>query len=242
MKSLFLVLPTHNEARVLEKNLRAVHAFCTAHCTAYAWEIFIADNGSSDETLRIAERLSKTLPNIEWSGIQAAGRGGALKQAWGSVPADIVAYMDADLATDLSAIPLLLDALRRGADIAVGSRFVDGASVSRSLSREIFSRGYNVLARMLLGIRVRDAQCGFKALTKKSAEVLLPLTRNTQWFFDTELLYLAQHRGMRIAEVPVTWVESRDTGRKSTVRILRTIVAYIIAMIALRLRREPARL
>lgn len=241
MTSLSLVLPTHNEARVLEKNLRAVHAFCMAHLTAYAWEIFVADNGSSDETVRIAKRLSETSLNVEWSSVQAAGRGGALRRAWGSTPADIVAYMDTDLATDLSALPLLLDAIHRGADIAIGSRFVSGASVSRSLSREIFSRGYNLLTRMVLGLRVRDAQCGFKAVTKKAAKELLPLTHDTQWFFDTELLYLAQNRGMAIAEVPVAWVESRDKGRKSTVRILRTIIAYIIAIVALRLRPSSAR-
>ncbi|MBI4281728.1 glycosyltransferase family 2 protein [Candidatus Uhrbacteria bacterium] len=241
MTSLFLVLPTHNEARVLEKNLRAVHAFCLAHLTAYAWEICIADNGSRDETPHIAERLSSELPHVEWSAMQEAGRGGALRRAWGNASADILAYMDADLATDLSALPLLLRALDHGADIAVGSRFVDGASVFRSLHREIFSRGYNLLVRMLLGLRVRDAQCGFKAFTKKAALELLPLTHNTQWFFDTELLYCAQNRGMRITEVPVAWVESRDKGRKSTVRILQTMIAYIIAIVQLRLRKENVR-
>ncbi len=224
--SLCIVLPTHNEARVLEKNVRAVHAFCVSAFSHYAWEICIADNGSRDATPAIAARLARELPHVRWFHTEISGRGGALRRAWGESSADILAYMDAVLATDLVALPLLVAAISHGADVAVGSRFISGALVERSWHRRCMSRVYNWMTRHLLHLRTRDAQCGFKAVSKKAAKILLPLIRNTQWFFDTELLVLAERRGMRIVEVPVSWVEARDRKRKSTVRIARTIVDY----------------
>ena len=224
--SLCIVLPTHNEAQVLEKNVRAVHAFCVFGFSEYAWEICIADNGSRDATPAIAARLSRELPHVRWFHTEISGRGAALRRAWSESSADILAYMDADLATDLDALPLLVAAIHDGADVAVGSRFVSGASVERSWHRACMSHAYNWMTRHLLHLHTRDAQCGFKAVSKKAAEILLPLIRNTEGFFDTELLVLAQHRGMKIVEVPVQWVEARDRTRKSTVRVFRTIINY----------------
>lgn len=229
-----IVLPTHNEERVLEKNIRTVHAFCTTALSNDAWEICIADNGSSDTTPYIARKLSVELPRIQWFHTNVAGRGGALKRAWGESSADILVYMDADLATDLHAIPLLLEAINNGADIAIGSRFISGAAVRRSWSREIISRGYNGMTHFFLRLRIRDAQCGCKAITKKAANTLLPLVHNMQWFFDTELLVLAECRGMKIVEVPVQWVEARDRQRKSRVRVFHTILNYCREIVRLR--------
>lgn len=226
VKNLFIVLPTYNEAQVLAKNVRAVHAFCADTLSNYVWEICIADNGSHDATPTIAATLSRELPRVTYFHIDGAGRGAALRRAWIESSADILCYMDADLATDLHALPLLIAAIRDGADIAVGSRFMQGASVQRSWSREWMSRTYNWITRHLLHLRIRDAQCGFKAISKKTAQELLPLIHNNQWFFDTELLVLGERRGMKIVEVPVTWVEVRDRKRKSTVRIFRTIINY----------------
>lgn len=226
MTSVCIVLPTHNEERVLEKNVRAIHAFCIAALSKYTWEICIADNGSHDATPIIAERLAREFPQVQWFHADDAGRGAALRRAWSESSADILCYMDVDLATDLHALPFLVGAIRDGADIAIGSRFITGASVQRSLLRECMSRTYNWMTRHLLRMRIGDAQCGFKAINKKAAKELLPLIRNTQWFFDTELLVLAERRNMTIQEVPVQWVEARDRKRKSTVRIFRTIVNY----------------
>ena len=224
MKKLCIVLPTHNEAQVLAKNVHAVHAFCTDMLSDYAWNICIADNGSRDATPIIAAALSHELPDVTYFHADGTGRGAALRRAWSESSADILCYMDVDLATDLRALPFLVNAIHDGADIAVGSRFMQSASVQRSWGREWMSRTYNWMTRHLLHLRIHDAQCGFKAINKKTAQELLPLIHNDQWFFDTELLVLGEHHGMTILEIPVTWVEARDRKRKSTVRIFRTII------------------
>lgn len=226
MENLCIVLPTYNEARVLAKNVRTVHAFCAIMFSDYAWNICIADNGSRDATPTIAAMLSRELPRVTYFHTDGAGRGAALRRAWSESSADILCYMDIDLSTDLHALPSLIGAVRDGADIAIGSRFIKGASVQRSWSREWMSRTYNWITRHLLHLRISDAQCGFKAISKKAAQELVPLIHNNQWFFDTELLVLGQRRGMKIVEVPVTWVEARDRKRKSTVRVFRTIINY----------------
>jgi glycosyltransferase involved in cell wall biosynthesis len=149
------------------------------------------------------------------------GRGRALKASWSASQADVVAYMDIDLSTDLVHLPALVEAVTRGGnDLAVGSRLAPGAQVIRSRQRELLSRVYNRLVHAALGLRVHDAQCGFKAMSRTAARALLPEVEDPGWFFDTELLVLAQRRGLRIAEIPVRWVEDSD----SRVRLLSTIV------------------
>ena len=173
--------------------------------------------------------------------IAQKGRGRALRQAWQELDYDVSLYMDVDLAVALEAVRLTVDLVANGkADIAVGSRYAPGAKIERSFFRSVTSVGYNILTKFTIHLQTRDAQCGFKTIRKSVAQQLLPLTHDVNWFFDTELLAFAEHRGLRVREVPVTWVETRTGKRKSKVKVLQTIVDYLFDLMKLRrsLRRD----
>jgi putative flippase GtrA len=182
----------------------------------------VADNASTDDTLAVARRLAAELPDVEVIHVPEKGRGGALWTAWMASPADVVAYMDVDLSTDLSALmPLVAPLISGHSDVAIGSRLAASSRVVRGPKREIVSRGYNLMLHGVLGARFSDAQCGFKALRTEVARRLLPLVADTGWFFDTELLVIAERSGLRIHEVPVDWTDDPD----SRVDIVGTAVA-----------------
>jgi glycosyltransferase involved in cell wall biosynthesis len=213
-----VVVPTHNEAHVLEASITRLSRFLTERFPL-PWRITIADNGSTDGTAIVARRLARTIPGVSVMVLPTAGRGGALRAAWLRSGADIVAYTDVDLSTDLDALlPLVAPLISGHSDLAVGSRLAWGAQTRRGLKREAISRGYNRLLRLTLRTPVRDAQCGFKALSAAVARQLLPTVRDDGWFFDTELLIRAKRAGYRVFEVPVDWVDDED----SRVRIVRT--------------------
>jgi glycosyltransferase involved in cell wall biosynthesis len=231
-----VVIPTLNEAHVLEKSVRTLRDFLGAHLAGYDWRIVVADNGSSDGTDKVARSLAASLPDVRGLFLSERGRGNALRRAWRESTADIVCYMDVDLSTELTALPRLLDAIALdGFDIAIGSRLARGSRIERSLRREAISRCYNLLVRLLLRTRFSDAQCGFKAISRRVVEEIVPLVKDGSWFFDTELLVLAEKHGFRIKDVPVLWIEDND----SRVRILPTALADIRGL--LRLRRTLAR-
>ncbi|MEK7516215.1 MAG: glycosyltransferase [Patescibacteria group bacterium] len=250
MSSVLIVIPAHNEELVIERNIRTLYDFCSKNLSIHDWNILVASNGSADATAAIGARLSQELPRVAIVDFSEGGRGRTLRRVWGDpVPqtgcrlrhvrdpalrweADILVYMDADLSTDLEALPKLLEAVASGADVAIGSRFAKGAKVDRSLAREVASRGYRALVRIVLGLRASDAQCGFKAIGGSVFRELAPRLRDNNWFFDTELLLHAERRGYMVAEIPVSWVEDRVKGRKSTVRLLRTIIDYIKTVVA----------
>ncbi len=215
-----IALPVLNEECALETSLRVLQAQLTSQCP-YNWSLSIVDNGSTDSSWRIASRIARTEPNVRALRLAERGRGGALKAAWTSSPADILAYMDIDLSTDLEALGPVLDPIAAGAaDISIGSRLASSSQVTRSVQREAISHLYNLIARAMLRYSVRDAQCGFKAVSRHVAQTIVPLIQDNSWFFDTELLVLASRCGMRINEVPVHWVEDND----SRVRIVSTAI------------------
>jgi glycosyltransferase involved in cell wall biosynthesis len=206
-----IVIPVHNEERVLAASVRELHRYLTSGLT-FAFRITIADNASTDATLGIAEALARELAEVAVLHLDDKGRGRALRAAWRRSEADVVAYMDVDLSTDLSALEaLLLPLLQVRADIAIGSRLAPGARVTRGVRREVISRAYNLLLRVVLGVGFSDAQCGFKAGRREVVDALLVEVEDDSWFFDTELLYLAQRRKFSIREVPVHWVEDVDS-------------------------------
>ena len=215
-----IVIPVYNEQDDVGACVRRLHQFLRDE-VPYRARILVADNASSDDTLAVARRLSDELADVEVIHLDAKGRGGALAAAWASSPADVVAYMDVDLSTDLSALmPLVAPLVSGHSDIAIGSRLAASSRVVRGVKREVVSRGYNLLLRGFLGARFSDAQCGFKALRADVARQLLPLVADTGWFFDTELLVLAERAGLRIHEVPVDWIDDPD----SRVDILATAI------------------
>ena len=215
-----IVVPVHDEEAALELSIRRLHRFLTAEFP-FTWRIVIADNASTDATAEIAAGLERDLPSVSFLRLDRKGRGRALRAAWSLSDAQVVCYMDVDLSTDLRGLlPLVAPLLSGHSDLAIGTRLAHGARVVRGPKREFISRAYNRLLRTVLRARFSDAQCGFKAVRADVLEDLLPEVRDDSWFFDTELLVLAQRRGLRIHEVPVDWIDDPD----SRVRIVRTAV------------------
>jgi putative flippase GtrA len=206
-----VVIPVYNEAHVLDRNVTTLHHYLRDHFP-FPWRITIADNASTDDTWQVAQALRARYPRVGAVHLDAKGRGRALKAAWAASDAEVVAYMDVDLSTDLDALlPLVAPLLSGHSDVAIGSRLLAGSRVVRGPKRELISRCYNRILRFVLRARFRDAQCGFKAVRADVARVLLPAVVDNGWFFDTELLVLAERNGLRIAEVPVDWVDDPDS-------------------------------
>jgi putative flippase GtrA len=206
-----IVVPVRNEERDLGPGVRRLRSY-TDGAFPFPARITIADNGSTDGTWALAQELAATLPRTRAVRLERPGRGGALRTIWSDSDAAVYAYMDVDLSTGLNALlPLVAPLLSGHSDVAIGTRLARGARVTRGPRREIISRGYNVLLHASLGTRFSDAQCGFKAIRADAARALLPLTTDTGWFFDTELLVLAERAGLRIHEVPVDWIDDPDS-------------------------------
>lgn len=216
--SLAVVVPVYNEEVDLARNIPALHSFLERKMTKYDWEIVIADNASVDKTPDVSRRLLK-LGRIRYVRLEQKGRGRALKKVWRDSNEEILAYMDIDLSSDISFFPKLIEKIEQGSDVAIGSRLASGAKVlNRPLVREIMSRGYSFLFRNVFGTRFKDAQCGFKAIKRETAQKILPQITDTGWFFDTELLIIAQKAGFKIAEVPIIWKDDPT----STVKVAKT--------------------
>jgi putative flippase GtrA len=216
-----VVIPVYNEETDLEPCIRRLHAHLAEH-VSYPYRITIADNASTDATLRVAERLAREFSEVAVHHLDEKGRGRALNAVWRASDAAVLAYMDVDLSTDLAALgPLVAPLLSGHSDLAIGSRLARGARVVRGPKREFISRAYNLILRSTLAAKFSDAQCGFKAIRADVARELLPHVEDTGWFFDTELLVLAQRAGLRIHEVPVDWVDDPN----SSVNIVKTATA-----------------
>ncbi|MGC0417504.1 glycosyltransferase [Embleya sp. AB8] len=213
-----VVVPVYNEAHVLAASVRRLHAYLLGGFP-YAFRIIIADNASTDRTWPVARELANELPHVRAVHLDRKGRGRALRKVWAESDADVVAYMDVDLSTDLDAfLPLVAPLVSGHSDLAIGTRLVRSAAVVRRPRREVVSRSYNLLLRGVFAAHFSDAQCGFKAARTVVAQALLPHVHDEEWFFDTELLLLAERNGLRIHEVPVDWTDDPD----SRVDVLRT--------------------
>src|SRR3984957_12180291 len=206
-----IVVPVKDEERDLERSVTRLRAYLT-DSFPFTAHVTIADNGSSDRTWSIASRLAPERPGGRAGRLEQPGRGRALRAIWSGSRSEVLAYMDVDLSTDLNALlPLVAPLLSGHSDLAIGTRLARGARVVRGSRRELISRSYNLLLQAALGARFSDAQCGFKAIRRECAAQLLPQTTDSHWFFDTELLVLAERAGLRIHEVPVDWIEDPDS-------------------------------
>jgi glycosyltransferase involved in cell wall biosynthesis len=231
MKTVDVVIPGYNEEKDLPACIATLWDFLTEHLP-YQWQIVIADNGSTDKTLAVAQALSLQYPHVTYVHLDLKGRGRALRKAWLESKADAVAYMDVDLSTKLTAFPLLIEALDEGYGVAIGSRLIGGSNVRRGLKREITSRTYNLLIKLMFWPSFHDAQCGFKAVKRDVAQEIVPFIKDQAWFFDTELLLLAQKKGYRIKEVPVEWVDDAGT----TVKVAKTAWEDVKGLFRVRFR------
>lgn len=217
--SLNVVIPVYNEEKELEESVRTLHRFLSAEFGDFDWNITIVDNASVDRTYTLAKTLASKFSRVRALHLDQKGRGKAVKHAWREYPADVNAYMDVDLSTDLKCFPPLVGSLVRGYDIAIGSRNARGARVyGRSLFRTITSKSYILLIKFFFWVHFSDAQCGFKAVTKKVVEELVPEIVDDEWFFDSELLIVGEKTGLRIYEEPVSWIDNPG----STVRVMKT--------------------
>ena len=216
-----VVVPVFDEERDLGPCVRRLHRHLT-DALPYPFRITVADNASTDATLAVADALADEFAEVTVVHLDEKGRGRALRAVWSASDAPVLAYMDVDLSTDLNALlPLVAPLISGHSDLAIGSRLAPSSRVVRGVKREVISRCYNVLLRGTLRARFSDAQCGFKAIRADVARRLLPLVEDTGWFFDTELLVLAERSGLRIHEVPVDWVDDPD----SRVDVVATAVA-----------------
>ena len=233
--SIEIVIPVLNEENALIGSINCLHRFLSKNIHR-PWRIVIADNGSNDATPRVSNNLTEKYPEVSYTRIEKRGRGRALRKTWLESHADIVIYMDVDLSTDLNALPQMIHAIEDGYDLAIGSRLTKGARViGRSLKRELISRIYNLIIKAMFFTKFSDAQCGFKAMTSKSAKLLLHHIVDTGWFFDTELLILAEKRGFHIKDIPVIWTDDPDT----RVNIPRTAVTDLKGLLRLRIKGLP---
>jgi len=227
-----VVIPVYNEERDLAGSVTRLEEHLNT-LPVFSWRIIIADNGSTDRTPHIAEKLVAQYPIVRYIRIPEKGRGRALRQVWSASDADIVSYMDVDLSTDLTYLEELISSLTEGYDVSTGCRLHPDSRIERSLYREILSRGYNLLLRIIFGVHFRDAQCGFKAATKVFIDEVGPRIQGVKWFFDTEMLILAEKNNYRIREIPVKWIEDP----RSTVRVSAAVRENIAGILRLRFSR-----
>ena len=234
VSSVDITIPVFNEEAVLPSSIASLTEFLKENLRN-PWRVTIADNASTDHTQTISKMLCSQYPGVHYMRIPQKGRGRALRTAWSDSNADIVSYMDADLSTDLAHFPQLIRSLESGSHIAIGSRLSRESQVSRGFKREFISRGYNRLINTMFFTGIPDAQCGFKALTRSTAEAIIPHIKNNNWFFDTELLVIAAKRGFNITSVPVKWIDDPN----SSVNVVSTAKEDVKGLVRLRFGGVP---
>lgn len=220
--SVEIAVPVYNEEKELDENTKTLYDFCRKNLTDYDWCITIADNASNDNTPIIGTKLAKENSQINYLRLDQKGRGRAVKRVWAKSSRDFCVYMDLDLSTDLIHLPKMLKSLENGSDIVIGSRLAKGARVEgRTFLREIISRALNFFfIQFFFHTHFTDAQCGFKGINKRVVDNLIPKVLDNDWFFDGELLILAEKTGYKIHEEPVHWIDNPG----STVRLYSTII------------------
>jgi len=232
MKKISLVIPVYNEEKILENSIKKLYDHMSKNIKK-DWKIIIANNASTDKTKEIAGKLVKKYSQVEAMHLLFKGRGNALKCAWKKYKSDVYAYCDVDLATDISYLKELFDNVFCGNNIVIGSRYLKEAKSNRTINRLILSKGYNYLIRLFFRTRISDFQCGFKAVDDKIIKEIIPRVKNKKWFFDTEMLLLAEQSGKyNIKEIPVSWRENKDT----KVRIFEAIYEHIKGLVLLKKR------
>lgn len=237
--SINVVIPVYNEEIELANSVRTLTEYLKTHLKDFHWTVTIADNASTDNTLSIAKTLAKTIPQVTYVHLDQKGRGRAVKKVWLECDDIIVAYMDVDLSTDLKHFPPLVRSLFRGYDLAIGTRNARGSRVfKRGLLRTVTSKAYIYLIKFFFWVHFSDAQCGFKAVTRRVTREVLPQVEDNEWFFDTELLLIAEKAGYRIYEEPVTWIDNPG----STVRVMKTAQGDLDGLIRLFLSRPWAKI
>lgn len=232
--SLEILIPIYNEETILEANAKLVADYCRHNFKD--WRLTLIINGSSDNSLAAAQALAANWPQINIVNLPQGGKGHALKHGLMNSLADVVLYMDIDLAVSLEATAPLVNLINQGQAVALGSRLLPGSRTDRSWARELSSRIYNHLASLILGAKISDWQCGFKAINRSVIHNIIPLVQDDRWFFDTELLALANHFSLPITELPINWSENRYAQRQSKIRLTRDPFIFLLNLFKLKKR------
>ncbi len=231
-----IVLPVYNEEVILVANVLKLVNFCKNNLSD-DWEIIIADNNSGDHTSILGKKLAAEHSAVKYLYVDKIGKGMAIRSGWQSVKADIYCFMDADLATDISALPDLIAGIKEGNDLVIGSRAHRQSKVSRQFIRRVVSFGYRLVLKIMLNLKINDTPCGFKAINQRVKDNILPLVQNNKWFFDSELVILAEKAGYKIKEIPIVWFEPRRAGAgKSKVNIFSVSYNYFTKVLELKKR------
>lgn len=215
---IIIAIPAFNEERIITETLRSLQHFMRENFAHDDYSVVVSDNASTDTTVEKAQTMAEKDKHILYFHVNQKGKGIAVLSAWKHFPADVYCFMDADMATDIVSLPALIAAVKNGHDIAVGSRFLPESLVDRTLFRQIVSRGYSLFIRSIIGTRIKDLPCGFKAVNARVVHELIDSVENKTWFFDSELVLRAEHAGYSIAEIAVSWSEKNDAVRASRVR------------------------
>lgn len=238
MSKFALIIPMYNEERIIAQTLNMLNGFLIQNFPDGNYAIIAVDNASSDKTGEIIHNLLPSVKNLRYLFLDIKGKGNAIKSGWeqaGSEPIEIFAFMDADLATDLEALPKLIDEMS-SCDVCIGDRYHRESKTIRSLNRQLISRAYRLLARLLLDSKISDFPCGFKAINRSVLEEVVPQVQNNTWFFDSELICLAEKAGKKITHVPVQWADHRDSNEESRVNIWQVSRQYMTELLKLRKR------
>ena len=228
MKTVSITIPAYNEEFLIYDSVNKLLNFCENNLQNYDWKIIIADNNSTDRTAEIAKKLEgESNGKIFYKFIPPKGKGLAIRESWRDFDADFYVFMDADLATDLAALPVLINELENGYNLVIGSRFIKGSFAKRPLVRKITSKVFSILTRLIFGLKIKDYPCGFKGADKNVINKILPQVKNNAFFFDTEMVIRSATGGMKIKEIPVIWRDRDKTASKSRVNILKVTKEYL---------------
>jgi glycosyltransferase involved in cell wall biosynthesis len=236
MKSIVITLPAHNEDKILRSSVSTIVAFCDKNLLDFDWRVVISDNGSTDSTPEVGQDLQRLYDRVFYSRIEQKGKGWGIRAGWQTIDCDFYCFMDADLATDLQALPVAIQELNKGNDLVVGSRFLPQSQVHRTLVRWTFSYLYKLASFVLVQCPVNDLPCGFKIIHKRAWGDIEKSIYATDWFFDSELVIIAHRRGFKIKELPIKWNDIREKNDKSKVKVLSLGWRYLVSLLALRKR------
>jgi hypothetical protein len=235
--SVEIAIPVYyNNLLEIEESVSKQIEFFSKTLTDFNWKIVIAINGkNAEKIINKSKELSKAYKNVAYIYTPNPGKGHGVLSAWKSSNADIMSYMDVDLATDIKDFKNLIEKIVKGYDVSVGSRYHKKSKVHRKLIRVFISRVYQIFfLKLFMGAKYKDAQCGFKAVNKKVVKEVLPLIKDGNWFFESEMMFIAQKKGLKIVEIPVVWSE---TWRSTIQNFTKVILDFILKSIELRFRK-----
>ena len=234
MKSIDIAIPVYyGNIPYIEESIKKQIKFYNKNLNDYKWSIVLAINGPDKGIIKFANNIIKKYENTRYTYTNVHGKGAGIKACWRESNADIVSYMDVDLATSIERFPELINAVNREYDLSLGSKYLPDSRIARGIrGRNLISKVYHtVFTNLILGIKTSDVHCGFKAMKKESFNQIYPLLKDDEWFFDTELMFFATKEGLKIKEIPIVWT---DTRLLSGVKLYRTMIKFIFNIIRLK--------